>query len=66
MTRKPKTFIVRELVNERGHHVWQVGQDVCGDASYYLGRCALRWFDRFVKRGMTPIFENGATTPIAD
>jgi hypothetical protein len=66
MKRKEKTFTIRQRPAEHdGRQLWQIGQDVCGDASYYSRQCARRWFQKFVNRGMRPVFENGAIEPPA-
>jgi hypothetical protein len=61
---KPKTFLVRQRASY-DRQTWQIGQDVIGDAAYYTLDFATRCFDKLVKRGLTPIYEDGATAPNA-
>ena len=57
-----KTFTVRMRMSY-DRPTWQVGQDICADAGYYTREFAIRCMDKFTKRGMSPVFENGATDP---
>ena len=59
---KPTTFVVREKT-DHGLRLWQVGQDVTSDASFYCRDLAIRFFDKLVKRHLVPVFEENATDP---
>jgi len=59
---KPKTFLVRQRMSY-DRPTWQIGQDVIGDASFYTREFACRCFDKLIKRKLTPVYEDNATSP---
>lgn len=62
-TAKPKTFTVRQRTGPYDIIYWQIGENVCGDQSYYLREYAIRCFDKLLKRKLAPVFEDGASDP---